>query len=105
MSGLSSVIDLGESRSVRAASAVPISHATIPGSGVFFDGSVAETRRSKPYGLLRTLPSRYGDVARFWLSCLSAARAICTQPVSQRCAMYVGVSVVCGIPAELSKPS
>ena len=29
-------IDLGESRSVRAASAVPISHATIPGSGAFF---------------------------------------------------------------------
>ena len=26
----------GESRSVRAASAVPISHATIPGSGAFF---------------------------------------------------------------------
>ena len=74
-----------------------------PERGLLHDGSVAGTRGSKPYGLLRTLPSRYGEGVRFWLSCLSAASAICTQPLSQRCGIGVGVSVVCGIPSELSK--
>ena len=43
-------------------------------------------------GLLRALG--YGDVVKFWLSWLSAASAICTQPLSHRCGIDVGVSVV-----------
>ena len=56
------------------------------------------------YGVLGAAIERYGDVT-FWLSWLSAASAICTQPLSQRCGINVGVPVVCAIPTELSKAS